>query len=145
MRRYTVDAGHYLDRVDTTWTFSGPQQLTVSVGLNKTPTDKGQDPVIKVMEDAQGGALMQWIEQKSNGKLGTAVIVPEAANPAFAQDNLNLLVLANVTSGKPLRYYAGAAWDRIGEIKTQEQWRAYVAAMTARAKSPIQVSLSASK
>jgi pectinesterase len=145
VRRYTVDAGHYLDRIDTTWTFTGPQQITVAVGLNKTPTDKGQDPVIKTMEDAQGGAQMQWIEQKSNGKFGTAVIVPEAANPAFAQDNLNLLVLANVTSGKPLRYYAGAAWDRAGEIKTQEQWRAYVAAMTARAKAPIQVSLSASK
>lgn len=139
VKRFTVDAGHQLDQIDSTFTFAGPSQLTVAIGLNKTPSDKKQDPQIAVVKNERDPSLLQWAQQKSNGAIGMAVVLPGATG--FAEDALNHLVLAKVESGKPLRYYAGGAWDRAGHIVSQEAWTAYVAQAAARAKSPIRVSL----
>ena len=139
VKRFTVDAGHQLDQIDSTFTFAGPRQLTVAIGLNKTPSDKKQDPQIAVVKNERDPSLLQWAQQKSNGSIGMAIVLPGATG--FAEDALNHLVLAKVESDKPLRYYAGGAWDRAGHIVSQEAWTAYVAQAAARAKSPIRVSL----
>jgi hypothetical protein len=145
VRRFTVDAGRNFDQIDTTFTFTGPQQLTAAIGLNKAPTDKGTNPKVTPLEVKADPSLGQWIVQEKNDNFGVAVIVPGVSDPVYASDDLNLLVLAPVTSGQPLRYYAGAGWARAGEFKTQQDWQRYVAAEAARAKSPVKVTLSASK
>lgn len=137
IKRFTVDAGHYLDRIDSTFNYPGDGTLTVAVGLNKTPTDKGQQP--RIATRREGAVLLQWIEQASNGAFGTAVVLPGAAG--FAQDELNELVLATVKSGQPLRYYAGGAWSRAGEITTQAQWEQLAASTAARAANPVRVTI----
>lgn len=141
VKRFTVDAGHYLDQIDSTFTFTGAQQLNVAVGLNKTPTDKDQSPKIAVIEHKADGAVLQWVEQEHNGAFGTAVVVPGAS--ALTEDPLNQLVVAQATSGKPVRYYAGAAWSRAGDITTRAQWEAYVANAAARAAHPVTTRIAA--
>ena len=141
VKRFTVDAGHQFDRIDSTFTFAGPASLTVAVGLNKNPADKGQNPQIAVARDEPRGALMQWVQQASNGAFGTAIVLPGASG--YAEDSLNQLVLAKVTSGQPLRYYAGAAWDRAGRVTTSQQWNAEIATLAARVANPVWLSLSA--
>jgi hypothetical protein len=138
-KRFTVDAGHQLDRIDSTFTFAGPSALTVAVGLNKTPSDKKQAPRVALVRDDADHALLQWVEQKTNGAFGTAVIVPAASG--HAEDALNDLVLARVESGKPLHYWAGAAWDRAGRITSKAAWQAYVAAEAQRIAHPVHVAL----
>ncbi|MFS2019123.1 DUF4861 family protein [Massilia sp. CT11-108] len=140
-KRFTVDAGHQLDQIDSTFTFSGPSALTVAVGLNKTPSDRKQEPRIALVKDDANHALLQWVEQASNGAFGTAVVLP--ASTGFAQDALNDLVLARVESGKPLRYWVGAAWDRAGRITSKAAWQAYVAAEAKRAAHPVRIALKA--
>ncbi|MGH8854911.1 MAG: DUF4861 family protein [Telluria sp.] len=137
VKRFTVDAGHYLDRIESTFQYAGDAPITVAVGLNKTPSDKGQNPDITVKRE--GPMLLQWIEQKSNGAFGTAVVLPGAEG--FAQDALNELILAKASAGKPLRYYAGGAWSRSGEITTVEQWQRLARDTAARATSPVRVTL----
>jgi hypothetical protein len=139
VKRFTVDAGHQLDRIDSTFTFSGPSALTVAVGLNKTPADKKQEARIALVRDDRDHALLQWVEQASNGAFGTAVIVPSSAG--YAEDALNDLVLARAESGKPLRYWVGAAWDRAGRITSKSAWQAYVAAEATRIAHPVQIAL----
>jgi pectinesterase len=141
VKRFTVDAGHQLDRIDSTFEFKGPATLTVAIGLNKTPTDKGENGVVDVKRDKSTGTLLQWIEQRSKGAFGTAVILPTAQD--FTDDALNNLVLAQVKPGEPLRYYAGGAWSGAGEITSAAQWQAYVADFARRAASPVKVSLQA--
>ena len=141
VKRFTVDAGHYLDQIDSTFTFTGPKELTVAVGLNKNPTDKGQDPQVALTESPDVPALTQWVTQKSNGAFGTAIVLPTALKPAFAADDKNSLILASVQSGRPLRYYVGAAWTRGGDIATQKDWNTYVAAAAERARNPVKVTL----
>ncbi|MDM5179678.1 DUF4861 family protein [Massilia sp. DJPM01] len=140
VKRFTVDAGHYLDRIDSTFTFAGKPGIDIAVGLNKTPTDKGQTPQIAVSNKAPG-ILMQWVGQASNGAMGSAVILPSASG--FTEDPLNHLVVAPAASGKPLRYYAGAAWSRSGEILTGQDWERYLVAAAARAGNPVTVNVAA--
>lgn len=142
LKRFTVDAGHYFDQIDSTFSFAGPQQLTVAVGVNKTPTDKGQDPKVSFTRAASDAALVQWVEQRSNGAFGAAIILPAAAGRAYAEDARNALMLAPVSAGKALRYYVGAAWTRAGDFKSEQDWQRYVAAESARVRTPVTVSLS---
>lgn len=139
VKRFTVDAGQQLDRIDSTFTYTGPAWLNIAAGLNKTPADKGQQPKHHVDRDAKSNALVQWVEQPGNGDFGTAVVLPAATG--YAEDKLNHLIVAPSTSGKPLTYLAGGAWSRAGEITTREQWQAYVANAAARLNSPVRVSL----
>jgi len=142
VKRFTTDAGHYFDRMDSTFTFSGPQQLMVGIGLNKTPSDKGEEAKIAYAENPADKSLVQWVVQKSKGNFGVALIVPTAGAQAFTSDARNQLVLAPATSGQPLTYYIGAAWDRAAEIKDQQQFQRLVADEAARARAPVQIKLS---
>lgn len=140
-KRFTVDAGHYLDKIESTLQYAGGQTLNAAVGLNKTPSDKGQEPRITLIQDAAHGLLAQWVQQTSKGAFGTAVLLPNAN--AYTEDALNHLILAPVQSGKTLTYYAGAAWDRSGEILSKEAWQDYLNKMAQRYRDPIQIRLSA--
>ncbi len=144
VKRFTVDAGRNLDRIESTFSATGrPAELTIGIGLHKNPADKNQDPVVHFTPDGAAGTLAQWVAQRTNGALGTAVVVIDpAAFAGFAEDTRNSLVLAKVAPGKPLRYLAGAGWDRSGQFADQAAWLAYVAAESARARSPVTVKLS---
>ncbi len=137
VKRFTVDAGQWFDRIDSTFTATGDEPLTIAVGLNKTPADKGQDPKIAVGRD--GKVLLQWIEQSTNDAFGTAIVLPGAEG--FAQDALNELIVAKAVPGKPLRYYAGGAWRRAGEITSRAQWERQAQDIAARDASPLRVAL----
>ncbi len=141
VKRFTVDAGHNLDRIESTFTVTGAKEITVGIGLNKTPTDKGQEPQVTLTPNPADGSFTQWIVQKTNGSLGTAVIVP-AGLLGWAEDERNHLLLAKVATGQPLRYYAGAGWSKAGEFSTPQAWHDYVAAWAARAAWPVQIVLS---
>ena len=135
VKRFTVDAGQQLDLVESTFSYAGGKPLTVAVGLNKNPADKSQNP--RIATRREGKVLLQWVEQEGHGAFGTAVIVPSAQG--FAEDALNELILAPVNAGQPLRYYAGGAWSRAGDITTRDQWEQYVSRAAARAANPIRV------
>jgi len=142
VKRFTVDAGHNLDQIESTFTVEvGPKEITIALGLNKTPADKGQEAQIALTSNPADGSATQWIVQKTNGSLGTAVIVP-AGFLGFTEDERNQLLLAKAVSGQPLRYFAGAGWSKAGEFTTQQAWNDYVAACTARARAPVVVTIS---
>ncbi len=145
-KRYTVDAGHNLDRIESTFSIAGKvPEATVAIGIVKDPTDKRKQPKIEFTPVAAAGSLAQWTAEAVNADLGVAVIVPGPEFAGYAEDDQNQLVLAKVVSGKPLVYYAGAGWARAGEFTTQQAWLDYVAACAARARSPITVTTEARK
>jgi len=142
VKRFTVDAGHYLDQIESTFVVQGSSgEITVAIGLNKNSGDKGQEVKAELTQNLEQGWLTQWEVQKTNGSLGEAIIVAPAALKGFAEDATNRLVLARVVSGQPLRYYVGAGWSKSGEFSTKDEWNAYVAARAARAASPVKVSV----
>jgi hypothetical protein len=140
VKRFTVDAGHQLDRIDSTFAVPNAKEIVVGIGLNKTPADRGQDPQLLLTQNESDGTLAQWVAQKTNGQLGTALVLP-LGFAGFAEDERNHLLLAKVAAGATLTYYAGAGWSKAGEFTSQESWNAYIAACAARAKSPVKITL----
>jgi pectinesterase len=140
VKRFTVDAGSNLDRMDSTFSITGAKEVTVGIGLNKTPADKNQEEKIALTPVKEAGSVTQWVVQKTNGSLGTAIIAPDAFI-GFAEDDRNQLVLAKAKNGEALRYYVGAGWSRAGEFTTQQAWNDYIAAFARRVNSPVKVTL----
>jgi pectinesterase len=141
VKRFTVDAGHNLDSIESTFTFGGAPNLTAAIGLNKDSADKGQDGKATVAKNDAAHTLVQWEVQKTNGSLGEVIIVP-ANFAGFAEDKVNQLALAKVESGKSLRYYVGAGWTTSGQFDSEQAWAAYVAAEAARIAAPVKVLIS---
>ena len=140
-KRFTVDAGHNLDQIDSTFIFDGPsKEITVAIGVNKNSGDRGQEARAELTKNEKDGWFAQWETEKTNGSIGEAVVVPVALQ-GFAEDSVNQLVLAKAVSGQPLRYYVGAGWSKAGEFTSLQAWNDYVAACAARARSPLQVTL----
>jgi hypothetical protein len=144
VRRFTVDAGHNLDQIESTLTFTGGKDITLAIGVNKNSGDRNQDSKAEVTKN-DAAWLAQWEVQNTNGSIGTAIVVERGAFTGFAEDERNQLVLAKATSGQPVRFYAGAGWSKAGEFTTKDAWSKYVATSAARANSPVKVELSASK
>ncbi len=141
-KRFIVDAGHNLDRIESTFAATGnTKELTVGIGLNKNPADRGQEPVIDVLRTEADASLAQWVAQKSNGELGTAVIAAPGTFAGYAEDERNLLLLAKAVPGQPLVYFAGAGWSRAGEFTSKQAWADYIAALAARVRAPVKVTL----
>ena len=142
VKRFTVDAGHNLDLIASTFTAeAGPKEFTVAIGLNRDSADKGQENQVTVAKPAAEAALTQWEVQGKNGALGTALVVADGAFAGYAADDKNQLILAKAVSGKPVRYLVGAGWSRAGEFTTPEAWNAYVTDCAARLKSPLKITL----
>ena len=140
VKRFTVDAGHNLDEIESTFTIDGAKEATIAIGLNKNSGDRGQDAKAELTPNEKDGWFTQWEVQKTNGSLGEAIVVPSGIG-GITEDTVNRLVLVKVTSGQPLRYFVGGGWSKAGEFTTKESWNAYVAACAARAKSPVKVVL----
>jgi len=141
VKRFTVDAGHNLDCIESTFGFDGAPELTVGIGLNKDSADKGQDPHPTVTKNEAQHSLAQWEPQKVNGDLGEAIILP-ANFSGFAEDKVNQLILAKVAPGNPLRYFVGAGWAKSGQFSSEQEWKSYVAAEAARIAAPISIAIS---
>lgn len=137
VKRFTVDAGHYFDTVESTFSAPSQQTLTVALGLNKKPAYPEQQPVVTLYRAP--GALMQWVRQRSAGNFGTAIILPGAQG--YAADADNELILVKASTAQPLRYYLGAGVDWSGEFPTAQAWQAYVEGFGRRIASPIRVEL----
>jgi hypothetical protein len=135
VKRFTVDAGHYFDVVESTFSTPAPRTLDVALGLNKKPAYDAQSPSVATFRAPD--TLMQWVRQRSAGDFGTAIVLPGAQ--AYAADADNELILIKARSGQPLRYHLGAAASWSGEFPDAPSWQAYVQAYRQRIASPIRV------
>jgi hypothetical protein len=151
-KRFTVDAGHNLDDVESTFTFTSPaggdNTLTVAIGLSQHTTLAD----VNAARNQAQHSIVLWEKYKESvdGNLGTAVILaPDATFIGFAELPANpevarlvrpdLLLLSAVRSGTPIRYLVGGGWDKSGDFKTQKEWNDYLAAAAARLASPLHI------
>ncbi len=137
-KRFTVDAGHNLDRIESTFAFDGRPEITVGLGLGKHP-----QAATALGQNKEQGWLTVWEKYISDGQLGCGVLLAPGPAPSFAETKTDYLLLAKAKPGEPLRYYAGAGWDRSGDFASQADWEGYVSAQYARLKAPVTLSYSA--
>ncbi len=136
-KRFTVDAGHNLDAIESTFTFTGKPEITVAIGLGKHP------PASTALTENKGqGWLSLWEKYVEDGQLGCGVLLTPGTDCAFAEDKTDCLILTQAKAGQPLRYYAGAGWDRSGDFSSQQDWNAYLAAWQERLRHPVTLAFS---
>ena len=65
-------------------------------------------------------ALLRETE-KEDGKLGVAVVMPEAQMRIFPTDRSHSLLLKAAGSGEPVCYKVGSCWSK-GDVKRASDW-----------------------
>jgi Domain of unknown function (DUF4861) len=144
-KRFVVDAGHNLDEIEDTFTFTGARRITrhpitIAIGLGRHPVAK-----TTLTRDPGGKWVSVWEEYPSpnDGNLGTGVVLgPGVKCAGFVTTPHDYLILVKVMSGQTIHYWAGAGWNRSGDFPTQASWLDYLRDWSRRLESPIQVALS---
>jgi unsaturated rhamnogalacturonyl hydrolase len=77
-----------------------------------------------------------------DGYVGTAVVMlPSQVLDAMELDG-QMEMVTKATSGEPVNFWAGAGWDRSGDFRSYDDWKAYVAQSAQRIASPLAVFVS---
>ncbi len=162
-KRYTIDAGSWLTRAQSTFSSEDPSPLTIGVGLAERacPTNR----VAFIDDDQSAGWMSYWQpEDKPKGIIGVAIVLPSNSVEAFTNDApdmpdavlhaavpqpthegyppiRNLLAITQAKVGQPFTYYFGACWDRSGDFTNHLQWENYVKRFAERRDQPLQVTI----
>lgn len=145
-KRFTVDAGRNLDRIESTFDFTpaagSDGTLTIGIGLTKHP----KQGTATLAQDEAAGWISVWEDFRaaSSGNLGTGVVLDVSAKAAgLAETATDRIILTKVKPGATLTYYAGGGWKQSGQFADRAAWEAYLAAWAQRLASPVKVTLSA--
>jgi hypothetical protein len=139
-KRFTVDAGSNLHRVDCRYQIYGKApSLQIGIGIAKHT-----GAAAMTQESASDGSwLATWEKYEKDGQMGCAIVLaPSAPRKGVTEDALNKLVISETRAIDTLSYYFGAGWDRSGQYADLASWRGYVAAFAERLKDPFKVSVS---
>lgn len=124
-RRFTLPAGTHFTRMVSTLLSDRADPLVVGIGISRRPTDSTRAGSFTA--DRATGRFAWWgPADQHHGTMAAALLVDPATIVDVKNDSENHLVLVRVQPGKPFVYYAGAAWDRGLDIRSQDAWIAYV-------------------
>ena len=162
-KRYSIDAGSWMTKAQSTFASDDKSPLTLGVGLAERacPTNR----VESISRDQAEGWMTYWQpEDQPKGVTAVAIVLPKGAVKEFTNDDpampdakkhaavpqpthegapaiRNQLAIAQAEVGKPFEYYFGASWDRSGDFTTSEQWDAYVKRFAERRDQPLKVTV----
>jgi len=162
-KRYSIDAGSWFTKAQSTFASEDPSPLTIGVGLAERAC--GPDGEELIAQDQAEGWMSYWQpEDKPKGTIGVAIVLPKGSVKEFTNDNpampdsvlhavvpqptvegappiRNLLAVTQVKIGQPFTYYFGACWDRSGDFTNHIAWENYVRRFAERRNAPLQVTM----
>jgi hypothetical protein len=163
IKRYSIDAGSWFTRAQSTFISEDKSPLTIGVGLAERSCGPNNEEL--VTQDQTEGWMSYWQpEDKPKGSMGVAIVLPKNSVREFTNDNpdlpdsaihavvpqpthegfppiRNLLAVTKVGVGKPFTYYFGACWDRSGDFTNHVQWENYARRFAERRDTPLQVTI----
>lgn len=133
----SLDAGQQFNKIVVNLHNTHARKTPVVVGLAR----RGEsNPAYDF--DKTDGYLAYWEPDVQDfGRTGTAVILPGSKINLITKDPKQFLVSTMVKNGKPLLYYAGAAWNKAEKITSAEDWEDHVEDYTEAIKNPLKVKL----
>jgi unsaturated rhamnogalacturonyl hydrolase len=133
-KRIVLDAGQTFERHESTFFLDGPARpLGIGLGIAKHVGGRAQF-------DRKTGVLTTWEPlTRANGSLGCAVVAAPKAIADYRETDTDFLV---VTRG-PTAYYAGFAWDAVGDARDERDWHEKAQALAREAAAPLRVTLAA--
>jgi hypothetical protein len=146
-KHFVIDAGHNLDEIESTFDFKGSRnhndgEITVAIGLTKHSPKVKFTPAQDVSGPCPWMSIWEEYPDPADGHLGTAIILAPGTHFAGILETAHdRLILVKAKSGEPVRYYAGAGWNKSGDFSSNADWVAYLAACAQRLASPVKVML----
>lgn len=132
-KRFTLDAGSQLNKVEAQFNYNGSTELPVAIGIIRR-----NEPGSIVLNE-KAGIMAYWEPQHGeDGIIGTACIFPTQVKQ-MRTDKWHLLTVSSANSSAPFVYYNGAAWNKAGAITSDAQWFAYLQDYAAKIKSPVRI------
>jgi rhamnogalacturonyl hydrolase YesR len=162
-KRYSIDAGSYFTKAQSTFESDDKSPLTIGVGLAERACPTNREEFFA--HDLDEGWLAYWQpEDKPKGIIGDAIILAKGSVLAFTNDAPDLpdakvhatvpqpthegyppirnqLAITQAEVGQPLTYYFGACWDRSGDFTNHVAWENYVKRFAERRDQPLQVTI----
>jgi rhamnogalacturonyl hydrolase YesR len=162
-KRYSIDAGSYFTKAQSTFESDDKSPLTIGVGLAERACPTNREEFFA--HDLDEGWLAYWQpEDKPKGIIGDAIILAKGSVLAFTNDAPDLpdakvhanvpqpthegyppirnqLAITRAEIGQPLTYYFGACWDRSGDFTNHVAWENYVKRFAERRDQPLQVTI----
>jgi len=133
VKRFSIDAGSNMTRVEAVYSSKDKAPLTVGVGIIQR---KGEGSYVT---DQASGIASYWEPlHGAEGHIACGVIVQDGAS-GYAVADQQQLTLAQAQPGKPFVYYLGAGWSKSGDFADADAWNAYVRAFARRLKAPLAV------
>jgi rhamnogalacturonyl hydrolase YesR len=162
-KRYSIDAGSYFTKAQSTFASDDKSPLTIGVGLAERACPTNREEFFG--RDQDEGWLSYWQpEDKPKGVIGDAIVLAKGSVLAFTNDAPDLpeekihanvpqpthegyppirnqLAITRAEVGRPLTYFFGACWDRSGDFTNHIQWENYVKRFAERRDQPLQVTI----
>ncbi|WP_221029282.1 DUF4861 family protein [Actomonas aquatica] len=134
-KRFIVDAGRNLDRIESRFTLTGADSAVVAFGLTRRDE---MNPEVQSVADA-AGFISNWsVYPDDHGALGTAVVLaPGTTVAGSARDDANDYLLVTVADGSVVTYYAGGGWSLSGHFPSHDAWKVYLTQFFSRLTSPL--------
>jgi rhamnogalacturonyl hydrolase YesR len=163
VKRYSIDAGSWFTKAQSTFASDDKSPLTIGVGLAERACPTNREEFVG--HDQNEGWMSYWQpEDQPKGTIGDAIVLPKGSVKEFTNDNpdmpdevkhanvpqpthegyppiRNLLAITTAEVGKPFTYYFGACWDRSGDFTNHVQWEDYVQRFAERRDTPLQVTI----
>ncbi|WP_229262831.1 glycoside hydrolase family 88 protein [Duganella radicis] len=133
VKRFSIDAGSNMTRVETRFASNRKAPLQVGVGIVQREGN-GQ-----YATDAGGWASYWEPAHGEDGSTGCGVILPGSAQ-GFEVIDRQQLTLGTAQPGQPFVYYFGAGWSKSGDFVDADAWQAYVRGYAQKLKAPLKVS-----
>ncbi|NCW12659.1 MAG: DUF4861 domain-containing protein [Chitinophagia bacterium] len=130
-KQISIDAGSQLSKVIATYDYDGNQSLALAIGISRR-AEAGA-----ILLNEQKGILGYWEPTHGkDGTIGVACILPHTENKMSLQKG-HLLATVTSTAHTPFTYYKGAAWTKMGDIHTSEEWFQYLVNFETALSNPI--------
>jgi Domain of unknown function (DUF4861) len=132
IKRITLDAGTHLNRIDSTFTFTGAQTIEAAAGL---AIHKGAD----FAQLAQGQVLSVWDtpQDPTADRIATGMIEGPNQTATAMQLGGQAFLDYPVHNGQTFTYYAGSGWSK-SDMPTQQTWNTYLEQTLDQLKHPLQ-------
>ena len=162
-KRYSIDAGSWFTKAQSTFSSETNSPLTIAVGLAERACPTNREEFVG--HDQNKGWMSYWQpEDQPKGIIGDAIILPKGSVKEFTNDDpdmpdskkhaavpqpthegyppiRNMLAISQAEVGKPFEYYFGACWDRSGDFTNHVQWEAYLKRFAERRDAPLLVTI----
>jgi hypothetical protein len=115
-----IDAGTQLNKITAHYSNNGNTPIAVAMG-NATRQAQG----VKYINEVEGVIAYWEPKHPQHGTTGVGCIVP-LPTVSGASTTTQLIAKTSTNADGFITYYAGAAWDKAGEITTAKQWIDYL-------------------